>query len=91
MESPTKHTQTMLLIAGVRAPSTKRTNPSDGKEQPAELFGEEARDFIENKLLQRTVFVNILGVSPQGQLVGSVKHPKNGSIAPFLLKAGLAR
>ncbi|KAJ9666272.1 hypothetical protein H2201_003707 [Coniosporium apollinis] len=91
MESPTKHTQTMLLIAGVRAPSTKRTNPSDGKEQPAEPFGEEARDFIESKLLQRTVFVNILGVSPQGQLVGSVKHPKNGSIAPFLLKAGLAR
>ncbi|KAF1985354.1 hypothetical protein K402DRAFT_357259 [Aulographum hederae CBS 113979] len=91
LESPTKHTQTMLLIAGIRAPTTKRLNPSDGKEQPAEPFGEEAQDFIEQRLLQRNVIVSVLGVSPQNQLVGSVKHPVNGSIAPFLLKAGLAK
>ena len=90
LTTPTKHFQTMVLVAGIRAPTTKRTNPSDGKEQPAEAFGEEAHQFVEQRLLQRNVKIDILGVSPQGQLVCAVKHP-NGSIAEFLLKAGLAR
>ncbi|KAF2264233.1 hypothetical protein CC78DRAFT_464157 [Lojkania enalia] len=89
--SPTEHVQTMVLMAGIRAPSTKRTNPSDGKEQPAEPFGEEAQQFVETRLLQRNVVINVLGVSPNGQVVANVKHPVNGNIAPFLLKAGLAR
>ena len=88
--SPRKHVQTMVLIAGIRAPATKRTNPSDGKEQQAEPFGPEAHEFVESRLLQRTVQVEILGLSPQGTLVCTVKHP-NGSIAKFLLEAGLAR
>ena len=88
--SPSKHVQTLVLVAGIRAPATKRTNPSDGKEQPAELFGYEAHQFVETRLLQRNVAVDVLGLSPQGILVCSVKHP-NGSIAEFLLKAGLAR
>ncbi|KAI9695869.1 MAG: hypothetical protein M1836_005986 [Candelina mexicana] len=87
---PTKHQQTMLLIAGIRAPTTKRTNPSDGKEQSGEPFGEEAQQFVETRLLQRNVKVEILGTTPQNQLVGTVKHP-NGSIAEFIVKAGLAR
>lgn len=89
--SPTEHVQTMVLLAGIRAPATKRTNPSDGKEQPAEPFGEEAQQFVELRLLQRNIVVNVLGVSPNGQIVANVKHPVNGNIAPFLLKAGLAR
>ncbi|KAF1998950.1 hypothetical protein P154DRAFT_494301 [Amniculicola lignicola CBS 123094] len=89
--TPTEHVQTMVLMAGIRAPSTKRTNPSDGKEQPAEPFGDEAHQFVETRLLQRNVVINLLGVSPNGQLVANVKHPVNGNIAPFLLKAGLAR
>jgi staphylococcal nuclease domain-containing protein 1 len=89
--SPTEHVQTMVLLAGIRAPSTKRTNPSDGKEQPAEPFGEEAQQFVEIRLLQRNVKVNVLGVSPNGQIVATVKHPQNGDIAPFMLKAGLAK
>ena len=88
--SPKKHVQTMVLVAGIRAPATKRTNPSDGKEQAAELFGPEAHEFVESRLLQRTVEVNVLGLSPQSILVCSVIHP-NGSIAKFLLEAGLAR
>lgn len=88
--SQTKHVQTLVLIAGIRAPSTKRTNPTDGKEQPAEPFGAEAHQFVDTRLLQRNVVVNVLGVSPQGTLVSEVKHPM-GSIAEFLLKAGLAR
>ena len=88
--SSRKHVQTMVLVAGIRAPATKRTNPSDGKEQPAETFGQEAHEFVESRLLQRTVEVEILGLSPQGTLVCTIKHP-NGSIAKFLLEAGLAR
>jgi len=89
--SSTEHVQTMVLLAGIRAPATKRTNPSDGKEQAAEPFGDEAQQFVEIRLLQRNVLVNVLGVSPNGQLVVTVKHPINGNIAPHLLKEGLAR
>jgi staphylococcal nuclease domain-containing protein 1 len=81
----------MILLAGIRAPSTKRTNTSDGKEQPAEPFGEEAQQFVETRLLQRNVNINLLGVSPNGQIVANAKHPVQGNIAPFLLKSGLAR
>jgi len=88
--SPTEHLQTMVVVAGIRAPATKRTNPLDGKEQPAEPLGNESRHFVESRLLQRTVKVDVLGTTPQGGLVCEVKHP-NGSIAEFLLKAGLAR
>lgn len=84
-----KHQQVVVLIAGVRAPSTKRTG-ADGKEQAAEEGGEEARTFVEERLLQRTVKFRLVGVTPQNQLVGVVEHP-NGKIAEFLLKAGLAR
>ncbi|KAI9843291.1 MAG: hypothetical protein M1837_006506 [Sclerophora amabilis] len=90
MLSSTKHCQTMLVVAGIRAPVTKRTNPSDGKEQAAEEGGEEAKNFVEERLLQRNVKVDVLGTTPQSQLVGAVKHP-NGSIAEFILRAGLAR
>jgi staphylococcal nuclease domain-containing protein 1 len=89
--SPTEHVQTMVLLAGVRAPATKRTNPSDGKEQPAEAYGDEAQQFVEARLLQRTAAVSVLGTTPNGQIVADVKHPTQGSIAPFLLKAGLAK
>jgi len=90
MVEPTKHTQTIVLLAGVRAPATRRVNPSDQSEQPAEPFGTEAHHFVEERLLQRGVQVRVLGVSPNGLLVGEVRHPM-GSIAEFLLKAGLAR
>ncbi|RDW62317.1 hypothetical protein BP6252_11750 [Coleophoma cylindrospora] len=88
--SPTKHYQVMTLVAGIRAPTTERVNPSNQQVQPAEEFGNEARQFVEDRLLQRNVKVDILGLSPQRQLIASVKHPR-GSIALFLLDAGLAR
>ena len=90
MLSPTEHVQTMIVVAGIRAPSMKRTNASDGKEQAAEPFGHESYQFVEQRLTQRTVKVDVLGTSPQGGLVCNIVHP-NGSIAEFLLKAGLAR
>jgi staphylococcal nuclease domain-containing protein 1 len=87
--SPEKHTQTMLVLGGVRAPSTKRTSP-DGKEIPAEAYGTEAHHFVEERLHQRKCAVQLLGVTPQKQLIGSVLHPR-GDIAKFLLEAGLAK
>lgn len=80
----------MTLVAGIRAPTTERVNPSNGQTQPAEEHGNEARSFVEARLLQRNVKVEILGVSPQNQLIATVRHPR-GSIATFLLEAGLAR
>ena len=88
--SSTKHLQTMILIAGIKAPATKRTATADSKEQPAEPFGAEAHQFVETRLLHRKVSLDVLGTSPQNQLVCAVNHP-NGSIAKFILEAGLAR
>lgn len=87
--SPTKHVQTMLVLGGVRAPATKRTTP-EGKEVPAEAFGTEAHAFVEERLHQRKVQIELLGVTPQSQLIANVLHPR-GNIAKFLLEAGLAR
>lgn len=81
----------MTLVAGIRAPITERVNPSNGQTQPAEEFGNEARTFVEQRLLQRNVKLDILGLSPQNQLIASVIHPKRGSIAKHILEDGLAR
>ncbi|TGO47603.1 hypothetical protein BOTNAR_0515g00060 [Botryotinia narcissicola] len=88
--APTQHIQVMTLVAGIRAPATERVNPSNGQTAPAEPFGNEARRFVEERLLQRNVKIHILGLSPQNQLIASVIHPK-GTIAKFILEAGLAR
>lgn len=89
MLSPTRHIQTMVVLAGVRAPATKRTTP-EGKEVPAEPFGTEAHQFVEARLHQRKVTTQLIGATPQNQLIGIVIHPI-GNIAKFLLDAGLAR
>lgn len=87
---PNKHIQVMTLVAGIRAPTTERVNPSSGETQPAEEFGNESQQFVEDRLLQRNVKAVPYGLSPQGQLIAAVNHP-NGSIAKFLLQSGLAR
>ncbi|KAI0388924.1 putative transcription factor [Xylariaceae sp. FL0594] len=88
--SEKSHLQAMTLIAGIRTPSTERVNTSTGQTQPAEEFGNEARQFVEQRLLQRGVKVDLVGISQQGQLIASLIHPR-GSIAEFLLAEGLAR
>ncbi|KAG5919012.1 hypothetical protein E4U53_004034 [Claviceps sorghi] len=88
--SDKKHVQPMTLVAGIRTPSTERPNQSTGTTQPAEEYGNEARQFVETRLLQRQVKVEIVGASPQGQLIANVLHPR-GNIAEFLLQDGLAR
>lgn len=88
--SPQRHLQTVLALAGIRCPAARRVNPQDGTEQPGEPYGDQAHQFVEVRLLQRKVQVSLLGVTPQGQLIGTAMHP-NGNIARFLLEAGLAR
>jgi staphylococcal nuclease domain-containing protein 1 len=87
--TPHEHLQVVAALAGVRAPAARRVN-ADGKEQPAEPYGDEAQQFVESRILQRKVQVSLLGVTPQGQLIATVLHP-NGNVAKFLLEAGLAR
>ncbi|TQS36003.1 hypothetical protein Golomagni_03561 [Golovinomyces magnicellulatus] len=88
--SPIEHIQVITLVAGIRAPTTERVNPSNGQVQLAEEYGNESRYFVEERLLQRNVKVDILGLSPQKLLVATIRHPR-GSVAKFLLEAGLAR
>ncbi|KAI5791855.1 hypothetical protein EDC01DRAFT_788255 [Geopyxis carbonaria] len=86
---PKLHQQLVLLLAGIRAPLSQRID-TKGLIQPGEEYGEEAKEFIELRLLQRSVKVTLLGVSPQGQMIGTIGHPA-GNIAEFLLVQGLAR
>ncbi|EED17570.1 transcription factor (Snd1/p100), putative [Talaromyces stipitatus ATCC 10500] len=86
---PTRHLHTIIAVAGIRAPSAPRT-AADGTQQQGEPLGSEAQQFVEARLLQRKVKSQLLGATPQGQLIGTVLHP-NGNIAKYLLEAGLAR
>jgi staphylococcal nuclease domain-containing protein 1 len=86
--SEKKHLQIMTLLAGVRTPSTERT--TNGQTQPAEEYANEAKSFVESRLLQRLIKVKFVGASPQGQLIATILHPR-GNIAEFLLQDGLAR
>ena len=90
MLRPKLHQQLVVLIAGVKTPLTKRAD-SYGGEQPAEEYGEEAKSFVESRLLQRSIDVTLLGLSPQSQFIGNVIHPQGGNIAEALLKQGLGR
>lgn len=87
--SPSSHIQTIVLLAGIRAPSTKRT--TDDKNVPAEPFGEEAALYLTDRILLRTLDVQAVGVSPNGQLIARIVHPAGGDMSENLLKNGLAQ
>ncbi|KAK6504354.1 hypothetical protein TWF506_002555 [Arthrobotrys conoides] len=82
--APKEHQQIVVLVAGIKAPQSSRPDA------PAEEYGDEAKNFVEARLLQRTVKVELVGLSPQNHFIGHVIHPK-GSIAEFILVDGLAR
>ncbi|EJW87343.1 hypothetical protein WUBG_01746 [Wuchereria bancrofti] len=73
-----------LMLSGIKAPAIRAG--SDGR---AEDYAEEARYFVECRLLQRDVEIILEGTSNQN-FVGSVIHPK-GNIAELLLKEGFAK
>jgi staphylococcal nuclease domain-containing protein 1 len=95
-----------IVLAGVRCPSASKKSGA-GEEVPdstgqAEEFGDEARWFVESKLLQRNVKVEIMyvfllqfsndsGLNQSGSMfVAKIKHPA-GDIAQLLIMNGLAR
>lgn len=81
---PSMHNVTIQL-SGIKCPAIKQDSES-------EPFAEEARQFLEARLLQRDVQVVLEGVANQsnGILLGTIRHP-NGNISEFLLREGLAR
>ncbi|RKP24646.1 hypothetical protein SYNPS1DRAFT_33172 [Syncephalis pseudoplumigaleata] len=81
------HQYVVLLLSGIKAPVVRTGIP--GVADTVEPFGEEARFFVESRLLQREVKVKLEGTNNQS-LVGSVLHPA-GNIAEALVAQGLAR
>ena len=76
-----------IQITGIKCPMLKRESSSNSEAN--ELFAEEARQYVDARLLQRQVKVILDGVNNQN-LVGTLLHPK-GNIALHLLKEGLAK
>ncbi|KAI8878493.1 hypothetical protein K501DRAFT_228277 [Backusella circina FSU 941] len=81
-----------LHLSGIKAPNCKRDNVPEDQQGVSEPFGEEAKFFVETRLLQRGVKVILEGLAQSGgqNFVGSVQHPV-GNIAEFLLANGLAK
>lgn len=78
-----RHCIAPVLIAGIKTPR------SSSETEAGEPFGDEAKSFVESRLLMSAVEIQILGESSSGVIVGNVLHP-NGNIAEPLLKNGLA-
>lgn len=83
---PSYHLVTVQLT-GIKSPMLKREGNSSNENN--EPFAEEAKQFVDTRLLQREVKVILDGVNNQN-LVGTLLHP-NGNIALHLLKEGLAK
>lgn len=83
---PSYHLVTIQLT-GIKCPVLKRDSSSTNETN--EPYAEEARQYVDTRLLQRQVKVILDGVNNQN-LVGTLLHP-NGNIALHLLKEGLAK
>lgn len=78
-----------LMISGIRCPGFRLDR--DGKPDPSVQveFAEEARFFVESRLLQRDVEI-VLESTNNSNFVGTILFPK-GNIAEALLREGFAR
>lgn len=81
-------TQVTLMISGIRCPNVKQDGSRANPGTP-EALGEQAKYFVESRLLQRDIQV-ILETSNNNNVVGSIIHP-SGNIAEVLLKEGFAK
>ena len=78
-----------LLLAGIACPRVG--NPRLTPPTPDEPFAQEARQFVELRLLHRELDITLHGTDKSGICaVGTVHHPR-GNIAVELLKNGLAK
>lgn len=76
-----------VQLTGIKCPVLKRDQNST--QENSEPFADDARQYVETRLLQREVKVVVEGVNNQ-MLLGTLLHP-NGNIALHLLKEGLAK
>ncbi|KAJ0183735.1 hypothetical protein K1T71_000158 [Dendrolimus kikuchii] len=76
------YTPITLMMSGIRCPLIKQ----DGESEP---FAEEARFFVESRILQNDVEVILESVN-NTNFVGTILHP-HGNIAELLLRQGFAR
>lgn len=78
-----------LMISGIRCPGFRLD--SDGKPDPSVVvpYSEEARFFVESRLLQRDVEIVLESVN-NANFVGTILYPK-GNIAEALLREGFAK
>lgn len=78
-----------LMISGIRCPGFRLD--SDGKPDPSVVvpYAEEARFFVESRLLQRDVEI-VLESNNNNNFVGTILYPK-GNIAEALLREGFAK
>jgi len=78
-----------VMLSGVRSPTVRLGADGKPDQSLAEPFCEEARFFVESRLLQREVQIVLESVN-NANYIGSVLHPK-GNIAELLLREGFAR
>ncbi|KNC97787.1 uncharacterized protein SPPG_06784 [Spizellomyces punctatus DAOM BR117] len=77
-----------LMLSGIKAPAYRKGVPN--VEDLVEEYSEEAKYFVESRLLQRDIKVVLEGLSSNDNFVGSVQFPL-GNIAEALLGEGLAK
>ena len=78
-----------LMISGIRCPGFKLDDQGKPDLSVKVPYADEARYFVEIRLLQRDVEIVLESVN-NNNFVGTILHPK-GNIAEALLKEGLAR
>ncbi|CAG8762154.1 19201_t:CDS:10, partial [Cetraspora pellucida] len=78
-----------INISGIKAPTVRKDIPD--VEDLVEPYGEEAKYFVESRLLQRNVKVILEGLSGNNQtFYATILHPA-GNIAESLVAVGLAK
>ncbi|KAI8872635.1 hypothetical protein GQ42DRAFT_161125 [Ramicandelaber brevisporus] len=90
-KKPTSVQYILVALTAIKTPQFRKGIPD--MPDVDEPFGEEAKLFVESRLLQRQVIVHLEGpaTSPNGPFSATVLHPAAGNIAKYLLEAGLAK
>ncbi|KAI9205801.1 uncharacterized protein BJ171DRAFT_499628 [Polychytrium aggregatum] len=86
--SDTQHQLITLQLSGVKAPIYRKDVP--GVPDLLEPYSEEARYFVESRLLNRDVKIQLEGLSSQNTFIGTVQFPM-GNISEALVAEGLAK
>ncbi|KAJ3026287.1 UNVERIFIED_CONTAM: hypothetical protein HDU68_005917 [Siphonaria sp. JEL0065] len=82
------HQYININLTGIKAPVYRANVPN--VEDLIEPFSQEAKYFVESRLLQRDVSVVLEGVNNNGVFIASLIHKIGGSIAEALLVEGYA-